>query len=749
MSESVSRLWEMVTQSTGQLTTGELILRVALIGCSLFATLQLMWMLVTRYGDNNATSKSLFLSLLLHCCFALGWVTAVSQMPAPSGVSGSGPAQAPVSITLAPGDGEGGEGSAEGDLPGGGGGWGTPRPREATLTRHSRPGQEMPSVEIPAAETTPSERVVTEAPNLAANVEVPEVTPDQQEVANAPVLPARATTEIDQPIPASRKEVTISAAGNRQKVARAPSSTDLVPRIQPQRAPTENVGTLIDDGAVLTLPDQVIPEISIPIPNVAGTADAKIPRRGNTPVITGDVADADSSPAAPATANQSRPGKFTRAGSRNGSDSSTEAGPSAPASRPAIGGGGSRDPQLVSRITLGSSLGSPLGSELGVGNGPSPELARIESGPSMSRPPTRDPETYKMRRIDDRRAGALKNGGSEGSERAVEASLKWMASIQDPAGNWSSAQHGGGQAKTDPQGQNRLGGGLHADSGITGLVVLSYLGAGYTHEEGKYADVVRRALKWLIGQQQSNGYLGGKATRYDMMYCHAMATFALAEAYGMQGDANAFPELRDAVQGGVKLICAMQNEDGGWRYGKGGDSDMSMFGWQLMALKSAVHAGIPVPDEARRGMAKFLQARALGTKGGLAGYKLNEAASPAMTAEALFCRQMFGIRQSDPATQEAVTYLGRHLPRLSNYDEYYWYYGTLAMFQHGGKPWEEWNDSLRDTLVGLQRTQGPLAGSWDPNGKWAGIGGRLYSTAVSTMCLEVYTRYLRIYQSEP
>ena len=226
-----------------------------------------------------------------------------------------------------------------------------------------------------------------------------------------------------------------------------------------------------------------------------------------------------------------------------------------------------------------------------------------------------------------------------------------------------------------------------------------------------------------------------------------MASFALAEAYGMQADSSSFPELRDAVRSGVRLICAMQNEDGGWRYGKGGDSDMSMFGWQLMALKSAVNAGIPVPEENRRGMTKFLQSRALGTRGGLAGYKLNEGPSPAMTAEALFCRQMFGIRPSDGASQEAVTYLRQNLPRLAAYDEYYWYYGTLAMFQYDGEPWEEWNGSLRDTLVGLQRTQGPLAGSWDPNGKWAGIGGRLYSTAVSTMCLEVYYRFLRIYQS--
>jgi hypothetical protein len=110
-------------------------------------------------------------------------------------------------------------------------------------------------------------------------------------------------------------------------------------------------------------------------------------------------------------------------------------------------------------------------------------------------------------------ASALKHGGTEESERAVENSLKWLASIQEPDGHWSAARHGGGAIKVDPQGQDRAGGGKFADSGVSGLVVLSFLGAGYTHEKGPYTSEVRRGLNWLIAQQSKNGYLGGKATR--------------------------------------------------------------------------------------------------------------------------------------------------------------------------------------------------------------------------------------------
>jgi hypothetical protein len=118
-----------------------------------------------------------------------------------------------------------------------------------------------------------------------------------------------------------------------------------------------------------------------------------------------------------------------------------------------------------------------------------------------------------------------------------------------------------------------------------------------------------------------------------------------------------------------------------------------------------------------------------------------------MTAEALFCKQMIGIRRTNPACQEAVGYLLKHLPQITQYDEYYWYYGTMAMFQHGGDAWETWNGAQRDLIIRLQETRGPNAGSWDPKGKWAGIGGRIYSTALATLCLEVYYRYLPLYQS--
>ena len=208
------------------------------------------------------------------------------------------------------------------------------------------------------------------------------------------------------------------------------------------------------------------------------------------------------------------------------------------------------------------------------------------------------PATYRLRSLANRKAAAEKHGGTDASELAVERALKWLAANQHPDGYWDSDRHGAGKIGIDDQGVNRKFAGKKADTGITALALLSFLGAGYTHEEGPYAKTVERALRWLIAQQDAKGSLGGDASHYARMYCHGMATYALAEAYSMQNDRTVDTRLRRPLERAVRYILDQQSTtDGGWRYLKGQKSDMSMFGWQLMALKSAEIAGIRIPRQ--------------------------------------------------------------------------------------------------------------------------------------------------------
>ncbi len=377
------------------------------------------------------------------------------------------------------------------------------------------------------------------------------------------------------------------------------------------------------------------------------------------------------------------------------------------------------------------------------------------------------PATYQLRTTEERKNATRQYGGTEESEQAVELALKWLSSTQHPDGYWDASQQGAGSAPDRQDDRDRPNAGSDADTGVTALAVLAFLGAGHTHVQGEYADVVDRALRrlvrqqglggsrttivqrWLATQSASDGYLGGQADYISGMYCHGMASFALAEAYAMETDPEGRRWLRAPLQRAIDFIVGQQLADGSWRYIVANEyGDMSMFGWQFMALKSAETGGIRIPDASKVRLINFLKSQSKGRSGGLASYRSFDEPTPTMTAEALFCKQMLGLDRESASSREAVAYLLQNLPHRERMNYYFWYYGTLATFQYGGDPWNQWNSTLRDLLVSEQLQRGAFAGSWEPRGEWGPYGGRIYTTAIATLCLEVYYRYLPLYKSE-
>ena len=66
-------------------------------------------------------------------------------------------------------------------------------------------------------------------------------------------------------------------------------------------------------------------------------------------------------------------------------------------------------------------------------------------------------------------------------------------------------------------------------------------------------------------------------------------------------------------------------------------------------------------------------------------------------------------------------------------------YRTLIAFGYVGSTHQ---------LLAHQQVDGAAAGSWEPVDEWAEIGGRVYQTAICTLMLEVYYRYLPMYAYE-
>lgn len=372
------------------------------------------------------------------------------------------------------------------------------------------------------------------------------------------------------------------------------------------------------------------------------------------------------------------------------------------------------------------------------------------------RPLTDVPEVYRPRLDPNRSALAQRAGASSASEQAVERALDWLTRHQDADGRWDGAtgrlEDGTVKAGDDdftihcPPGETCFGPCMYwdADTALTGLALLAYLGAGYTQADGKYAETVGKGIDFLLSEQKADGDLRGPA-RAVGMYCHAMATIALCEAYALTGEAR----LRRPVERAIGFLVRSRARDGlAWRYQPGAPhGDTSILGWVVLAFKSAKVVGIEVPATIPRGALGWLDKVADGAHKGLARYRPEkQLPSPTMTAEAWVCRQFLGIGGPGPMSTEASQYLLAHSADKVPFDLYYLYYGTLAMYQHGGDPWDRWNAASRDLIVSRQRATGHSTGSWDPDeSEWARYGGRIYCTALATLSLEVYYRFLRLY----
>ena len=339
-------------------------------------------------------------------------------------------------------------------------------------------------------------------------------------------------------------------------------------------------------------------------------------------------------------------------------------------------------------------------------------------------------------------------GGSPATESAVEAALRWLARHQEAEGHWANEKYKEDKVQTNSAG----------NEGITGLALLAFLGAGYTHKDnGRFQDNVKRAVDWLVKQQKPDGRISKPASGNDPPYNHAIAALALAEAYGMTRD----PAIREPAQKAVDCILAWQNPYSGWRYTpKAGDNDASVSGWMIMALKSAKIGGLKTDAAGFQGAIKYLDS-ITDEKTGHAGYAgRNRSRWQSMTSVGMLCKLLMGFDRAEPMLQKQGDLLLTDPPdwkKMATKDEghsmYYWYYGTLAVFQLGGDRWTRWNEAMKKALLPNQCQGGPMDGSLaDKDGSWDPVdwlqhysGTRVYATAINALSLEVYYRYLPMY----
>lgn len=321
-------------------------------------------------------------------------------------------------------------------------------------------------------------------------------------------------------------------------------------------------------------------------------------------------------------------------------------------------------------------------------------------------------------------------------EQAVERGLKWLSKNQGEAGNWESN-----------------------DLGLVALGALAYMSAGHMPDRGKYGDNVRRALDYIVSNAKTSGLLNISGERRDM-YNHGLSVFVLTQAYGVTNDRR----MGQIVDRGVKLICDVQAEDGGWDYvarRQQRGSDLSLAVMQAKALRAAMDMGLEIPPDNVEMAIRSVRSRyrpsggpdgknygdhPLAGRPGAFTYNGNKATT-AMAAAGAVCLQEFGqykdfrIHRSMDRVLEDVKTKMKQSANHTPFDAYTLYYVAQGIYQVGGKRWREGYPLLRDATIKTQSSDGYWEG-----GRVGGRPGQLFGTSVAVFTLSIPNRYLPILQ---
>lgn len=329
------------------------------------------------------------------------------------------------------------------------------------------------------------------------------------------------------------------------------------------------------------------------------------------------------------------------------------------------------------------------------------------------------------------------------SEVALERGLDWLAHNQGADGNWESN-----------------------DLGLVSMGALAFLAAGHSPGRGKYGLACQRALDYVLKNARPSGLLNISNSQRDM-YNHGLSAFVLGQAHGMTGD----PRISPVLDRALKLIASTQCQDGGWDYharSQRNGHDLSLAVMQAKALRSAVDSGLEVPPEVIELAIKSVREHYRSKTGkrhddpsireepGQFTYDGGRG-TLAMAACGVVCLQEFGqyddwriVKNMDVISEAVKQTRGSKNPGSGNLplDAYTLYYVGQALYQVGGKHWDECYPILRDQLVASQSRDNDARrlGVWRDTKHLGGKPAELYGTAVGCFILAIPNRYLPILQ---
>ena len=337
------------------------------------------------------------------------------------------------------------------------------------------------------------------------------------------------------------------------------------------------------------------------------------------------------------------------------------------------------------------------------------------------------------------------NGGTPQCEEAVVKSLRWLKKQQNGNGSWG-------------EGQFR--------ASMTGISLLAYLAHCETPLSEEFGENVLKGISFLVDLGMKNPVISEQPALKEICYDHAVATYALCEAYTFckQMDIPSIANLEKVVIKAVDRIIDAQCPNGGWAYSYNNkinpDIDLSVTGWNVQALKAAEHGGIrPTKGEIRTALRKAASyCRKCGKPDGLFTYmqegREDATARPSLVGVGVLSLQMCG-NGSDSTARKGLDWMLKNTNQPFNWKAnntssnlYQHYYGVQAAMNRGGDVWKAYNRAFRDSTLGAQASDGSFAPNGFPgpgglvNTNGGSINDKIYRQCLATLMLEVYYRFL-------
>ncbi|OGV69440.1 MAG: hypothetical protein A2283_16470 [Lentisphaerae bacterium RIFOXYA12_FULL_48_11] len=311
-----------------------------------------------------------------------------------------------------------------------------------------------------------------------------------------------------------------------------------------------------------------------------------------------------------------------------------------------------------------------------------------------------------------------------GKSVAVVKTLQWLASVQQSSGDWDAVSWGGKREYS---------------LALNGLALLTFARSGDL--TGMNTLVMDRSVKYLLRCQNEAGLFGSEND--EMMYNHGIVSVALLEAYAVTRD----PKLKASVDKALTFIRGQQLNTGGWGYvnrpGEIANTPVTL--WQLQALLLSAKLGWEDKGYSlKRGLRWF---SSMVDNGGQLGYERPShfpEGSTTLTAMGAFCIFSASGVEKVPDTgmllrlKQALDALKPEDVRTDYYGSYFKAAALKSLQKTGGQDGRL--ADLQHSLIAMQESSGGNAGSWSPNDRWGGVGGRIYSTAVAGLTLGLISR---------